>query len=743
MQFGSKWSLFILTLMVWACSARLIDRSHNVTRAKSGFKGTSASKLDVKGYILREMNNTKIRENLRFLTKNPHLAGTKHNNALADQIARLWKSYGFDSVEKVLYNVLLSYPDINKPNKVELLDANKKVIFKSKHKEDILRPEDRHDDFIPMYNSFSPNGTVEGELVYAHFATTSDFETLVQLGIDLKGKIVIAQYGKIYRGNKVELAATYGAIGIILYNDPHLVAQEGEEPENVYPYKWWLQGSGAQRGSIKTLRGDSQTPDYPSLEDVYRMSTKDVKLPQIPCQPISYNDAKQLLKLLKGQKVPTSWSKSSCIAGNIGPGFVKEQSGKTVRLTVNNYMRPTNITDVIGIIKGRLEPDRYILAGNHRDAWGFGGVDASSGTSQLLEVSRIYGNLLKKGWRPRRSIVFCSWDAEEFGLIGSYEWVEDNIIKLSRGAVAYINSDSCVGGDLFQPCASPFLAHLVIKATKMISDPKNNSRTLYDAWVQNSKRYGQFQNGEISVHQLRGGTDHVPMAFVAGVASIDIAFKIDQLAYKTPFSSYPAYHTGFDTFYLVDQFIDPNYNQQKTCGLINGFLLHDLAESELLPFNVTHYANAVLEAFNSLKAAGIYDLLINKSINIDRLEARIEEFVDAARGWQQRLPHLNTTNPFIIRGLNDQLTQLEQAFLHKQGIPLQPQYRHLIFALSLHNMYGGSSFPGIRDLLHEISTHPVGSGEVDPRWQQLERHISDLIVAFHQATRSLLPLHVI
>lgn len=702
---------------------------------------------DFSEFFLNEINTTRLRENLKILARDPHLAGTVYNNEQGSYIADLWRSYGFDSVEEVPYNVLLSYPNPKNPNKVELLDDKQKVLFTSSHTEDILRPEDAHPDFVHLYTSYSPNGTVEGELVYVHFGLPSDFELLESMEVNITGKIAVAQYGKIFRGNKVLLAARYGAVGIILYSDPLRFAQEGEEPDQVYPSTMWLQGSGAQRGNIQTIRGDAQTPNYPSLENAYRIPVDELQMPRIPCQPVGYRDARRLLGLLGGQEVPASWKSSSSIVSHIGPGFVAEQPARTVRLTVNNYLAQNNITNVIGVIKGAVEPDRYVLVGNHRDAWGFGAVDASSGTSQMLEVGRAFGKLRQRGWRPRRTLVFCSWDAEELGLIGSSEWVEDHLVKLSHRAVAYLNTDSCVAGNRFHPSASPFLSHLLIEVTKKIPSPKNDSRTLYEDWIVDAKRHGEFKDGEVVVKGPRGGTDHVPFAYYGGITSIDLGFEIDRLKTKVPLTShvYPAYHTGFDTFYYVDRFIDPGYKHTRACGLINALVLHELAEAALLPFNLTNYAKAVVEAFDHLKNVGLYDELLNVSIRIDNLESEIQKFVAICSAWQEALDHTNKSelqeNPLLIRALNDQLTQLEQNFINPQGIPEQPQYRHMVFALSLHDIYGSSSFPGIVDLMHEIKLASGSTG--DPRWKELEKHISDLIVAFHQAGEFLKPFHLL
>ncbi|GAB6029099.1 hypothetical protein CHUAL_004882 [Chamberlinius hualienensis] len=696
---------------------------------------------EIESTFLNEFNRTKIREYLQYLTRNPHVSGSEFNNHLADHLAELWQNFGFDSVQKKTYEVLLSFPDEQNPNKVELLNERGQVVFASKHRETILRPEDDNENLIPIFNTYSPNGTAEGDLVYVNYGRPDDFKDLINLGVNFTGKIVIARYGEIFRGNKVYLAGHYGASAIILFNDPYQYAQEGEEPSQVYPNTKWLPGSAAQRGSVAIARGDPLTPQQPSIPNVYRLPIEDLTLPTIPCQPVGYDDAKQLLSRLGGLVVPEKWKDHSSSSFLIGPGFHNNTVAIKVRVSVHNQLKLTNITNVIGIIKGSIEPDRYVLAGNHRDAWGFGAVDASSGTAQMIEVSRIFGNLLERGWKPRRSIVFCSWDAEEFAVIGSFEWVEENLLKLTNRAVAYINTDSCVQGDLFIPNSSPFLADFFINATKSVPSPVNESYSLYETWLEDAYRYGSIDsNGNIKVHDLGGGTDHVPFFAFAGIPAINIFFDTDLLKEKRFFSAYPAYHTAYDTFYLIDNFVDPEYRRMGACGQLNLFLLYRLADANVIPFNVTTYRNNLINDIQNLRDRGIWDFLANNSANIENLEKIIQKFFNESKAWEDRLSNFNLSNPLDVRILNDQLMQLDKAFIKVGGVPLQSQYSHMVKSVSLHNMYGSSAFPGITDLLHEIIDHPLDKSDL---LIQLEKHISDLIIAFHSAANFLKPLHEI
>ena len=406
-----------------------------------------------------------IRSYLQELSSEPHLAASPRDRQLSSWIMQTWQGFGLDNVYSESYNFLLSYPNSTKPNKVFLLDQSGEVNFTSKHQEDVLRPEDQHENFIHAFNAFAPSGDVTGELVYVNYARVEDIERLRELGVSLEGKIAISRYGKIFRGNKLKHCQDAGAIGndiktdlkrrpltlscvsgVILYSDPEEVANTGTDPDLLYPNSFFLPPSGIQRGSVFLGDGDPLSPSWSSVEGAYRLSVNQTDLPSIPCQPIGYGDAQRLLSILGGQEVPPDWRGAiPNLSYKLGPGFDEAHRGWSVRLVVNNYIEDRKSENVIGIIRGSVEPDRFVIFGNHRDAWGYGGrsslsllttlllllaVDPSSGTAIMMEVGRVLGERLRSGWRPRRSIVLGSWAAEEAGIMGSAEWVYHKVHKL-------------------------------------------------------------------------------------------------------------------------------------------------------------------------------------------------------------------------------------------------------------------------------------------------------------------------
>ncbi|RXG64918.1 N-acetylated-alpha-linked acidic dipeptidase 2 [Armadillidium vulgare] len=430
--------------------------------------------------MINRFDRDNIRETLRYLSEKPHIAASPRDNELAEFIRTKFEEAGFDSSELIPYNIYLSKPNPENPNK-------------SHFKEVPIHEEDDDPDFIHAFNAYTPAGTVTTEpgvgVVYVNYGRIEDFERLEELGINITGHIVIVRYGKIFRGNKVSLAEKFGAKGIIIFSDPADVAADGTAPENVYDHTWWLPGTGMQRGST-FFGGDPLTLGWPATEHAYRVSEDEVEFPKIPCQPIGYSDAFQILKRLGGPVAPEDWQGGyPNFTYNLGPSFNSQNGSVSLTLSTHNSGKIEKSYNVIGIIKGCIEPDRYVLIGNHRDAWGYGAMDPSSGTAQILETARVFGTFLKEGWRPRRTIIFCSWGAEEFSLIGSTEWVEENIEKLQSRAVGYINTDTCTSGPELYIESSPLMQDLFLNVTNLIPGVKDSSKTLFEEWREYGERY--------------------------------------------------------------------------------------------------------------------------------------------------------------------------------------------------------------------------------------------------------------
>ncbi|CAL4199181.1 unnamed protein product, partial [Meganyctiphanes norvegica] len=368
--------------------------------------------------------------------------------------------------------------------------------------------------------------------------------------------------------------------------------------------------------------------------------------------------------------------------------------------------------------------DRYVLIGNHRDAWGYGSIDPSSGTAALLETARVLGQLKKEGWRPRRTIVFCSWGAEEYGLIGSTEWVEEHLHKLQERATAYINSDICTDGPALQATASPMLWKVLQEVVKKVPGVRSDG-TLYDEWT---AWFKQDQGVDAPVMATLGsGSDHAPFAFFAGIPSLDFSFKYDQYVYNVT-SGYATYHTGYETFYLVDEIIDPGFKIHQGCSRFTSLTIKYLSDSVLLPYSVEDLPKAMDEAFDGLKENN--DVLIAIYDKYPLLQEAVKELVLEAEKFQimiqENLPNMD---PISIRSYNDLMMHLEQVFILPEGLPGRPYVRHAVFSPSQFNSYAAAAFPGIVDLLYGLDE--LSGDNLVIRHKEISKHISDLTIMMH------------
>ncbi|KAF5898585.1 putative N-acetylated-alpha-linked acidic dipeptidase, partial [Clarias magur] len=595
--------------------------------------------------FMDEIHAGNIKEHLRKFTRLPHLAGTEQNLRLAEQIREEWLAFGLDSTELVWYDVLLSYPNSTMPNYVSVMNQHGEEVMKSSLAEPVPEGYENVSDIVPPYNAFSAQGQPEGELVYVNYGRTEDFFKLQrEKGINCTGKIVIARYGKIFRGNKVKNAMLAGAKGIVLYSDPADYCAKDVEP---YPEGWNLPGGGAQRGNVLNLNGagDPLTPGYPAKEYTYRFRLdQGVGLPKIPVHPIGYNDAFQLLKNMGGELPPADWIGALNVSYRIGPGFAGDFAENKVRMNVHSYNQVTRIYNVIGRIKGALEPDRYIILGGHRDAWVFGGIDPVTGAAATHETVRAAGKLMQKGWRPRRTVIFASWDAEEFGLLGSTEWAEENAKMLQQRAVAYINADSAIEGmyTLRVDC-TPSLHTLAYDITKQVMSPEEGEEgmTLYDSW---HKRDNWTENRDAPrISKLGSGSDFEAYFIRLGIASGRARYTKNRKTER--YSSYPVYHSVYETFEVVEHFYDPTFRRMEAAARVRGGLVFRLADAPVLPLDCQEYAVALSQYAEAIQriAQKHPQEMERYAVTFDALFSAVANFTHAAQEFHQQLKTVDTT----------------------------------------------------------------------------------------------------
>ncbi|XP_021351946.1 glutamate carboxypeptidase 2-like [Mizuhopecten yessoensis] len=424
--------------------------------------------------IINNIKSDNIRDYLRTLSEFPHLAGTDADYRQAKELHDFWKHEGLDEAYLTPYDVLLSYPNVTDDdmmNRIELLDDTDGIVYQSPLREAILHPTENKSDVVPPFNAYSAPGDVVSErLAYVNYGRLEDYRWLKNnTSVDVTGAIVIVRYGKIFRGDKVHLATLHGAIGIIIYSDPADYTLDGST-SRVYPEDWWLPPSGTQRGTIYRGLGDPLTPGYPATETSYRYTenSSEAQLPTIPAHPVGYGIGQNLLSAMAGEEVPADWRGALNITYRLG-GLLNT-TGWKIRMFISTKNAIRRTYNAFGIIRGAIEPDRYVLIGNHRDAWVFGAMDPSSGTAVMKEVSRVMGNLVQQGrWRPRRTVIFCSWGSEEYGLIGSNEWVEQYVKNLAARSVAYVNLDTAVIGNFsLRASGTPLMYQSIYHATRQV-----------------------------------------------------------------------------------------------------------------------------------------------------------------------------------------------------------------------------------------------------------------------------------
>lgn len=681
-------------------------------------KHKKETKLDPETLILHEASGNAIKETLRYLTSEPHTAGTEADTRQAQWVAQVWRDQGLDTVNLIPYTVLLSYPNKDLNNTVEIINGSGDVVWTSHSYQVPLGPGEDHPDVFPNFNAYSAPGEVQADVVYAYLGREEDFDYLQSQNISLNGSIIIIRYGDIFRANQVLHAETRGAAGVILYSDPVSVCPEGCTANLTYPNTVYNPPEAVQFGTTYLSNGDPVTPFYPSIESAFRIPEEEAAVPKIPVQPISYGDALQIFKHLGGEKALEEWQGGLEVEYHMGPGL--RDPAWTTRLTVHTSHANATIFNVVGTITGKEEPDRYVLLGNHRDAWTFGGVDPSSGTAALLEVTRLFSLLLQKGWRPRRTLVFCSWGAEEYGLIGSTEWTEQFATNLQHRAVAYLNVDMVFEGMYsFTSRASPLLYGTVIKATQKVPNPDSAEVSsgrpyLFDTWLH--RHPDPLHKGRPKFNGIGSGSDFASFQNVLGIPCTDMVYSS-----KPGTPVLPLYHTLHETLHLAAELYDPGMHYQTALAQTWALVALALAQEPMIPFTVELYGEYVKEAFSVLKEQ--YGPIMNEEgVKLDFFEDAVDEFQEVTQNWTLRGLAVDQNDALAVRAFNDAQMLVDRSFIDPRGLPGRPEYNHVVTAPSSTNNYDSDTFAGLHDLLHKIQELP--DEEKEKRWRAVREHLA-------------------
>nr|XP_011719059.1 N-acetylated-alpha-linked acidic dipeptidase-like protein isoform X3 [Macaca nemestrina] len=675
----------------------------------------------------------------RELSREPHLASSPRDEDLVQLLLQRWKDpeSGLDSAEAFTYEVLLSFPSQEQPNVVDIVGPTGDIIHSCHRTEENVTGEQGGPDVVQPYAAYAPSGTPQGLLVYANRGTEEDFKELQTQGIKLEGTIALTRYGGVGRGAKAVNAAKHGVAGVLVYTDPADINDGLSLPNETFPNSWYLPPSGVERGSYYKYFGDPLTPYLPAIPSSFRLDPANVSgFPPIPTQPIGFQDARDLLCNLNGTLAPDTWQGALGCHYRLGPGFRPDgdfSADSQVNVSIYNRLELRNSSNVLGIIRGAMEPDRYVLYGNHRDSWVHGAVDPSSGTAVLLELSRVLGTLLKKGtWRPRRSIMFASWGAEEFGLIGSTEFTEEFFNKLQERTVAYINVDIAVFANAtLRVQGTPPVQSVVFSATKEIRSPGPGDLSIYDNWIRYFNRSSPVYGLVPSLGSLGAGSDYAPFIHFLGISSMDIAYTYDRS--KTSARIYPTYHTAFDTFDYVDKFLDPGFSSHQAVARTAGSIILRLSDSCFLPLKVSDYSET-LRSFLQAAQQDLGALLEQHSISLGPLVTAVEKFEAAATALGQRISALKgSPDPLQVRMLNDQLMLLERTFLNPRAFPEERYYSHVLWATRTGSV---ATFPGLSNACSRARDTASGS----EAWAEVQRQLSIVVTALEGAAATLRPV---
>ena len=691
-------------------------RRHN-RRALFGFRN-SADEIALESRFLAVPDPKLAEEHLRILTQAPHMAGTPEDKATADYVAQKFRDAGLET-EIVEYRVWMNYPaeisvDMTAPAGVTMHGPTRERVNGDPYQDD---PR-----VVTPFNSMSPSGDVEAEVVYANYGSPDDFQKLEEMKIDVRGKIVLVRYGQNFRGVKAFVAQEHGAAGVLIYSDP---ADDGWRHGDKYPQGPWRPDTGVQRGSVGYMfefPGDPTTPgiaSVPSLPDSQRTPPgQSAQLPKIPVTPISYADAWPILEHLGGPDSPREWQGSLPFTYHVGPGPAK------VKMHLKQDYQLRTIWDVIGRMRGSELPDEWVVAGNHRDAWVYGAVDPNSGTAAMLESVHGIGELLKSGWKPKRTIVFGSWDAEEEGLMGRPNGASSTKRTGQRGCLfqhgrcgvrakvrrlvgAHAQAVSPRGD---QSCAQPQGRHVYDEWQKSSQPGADGERRPTQDIGGTERRPGRARQVRSSVGDLGSGSDYTVFLQHLGVPSTDISSS----------GSYGVYHSVFDNFNWFKKFGDPDFVYEQEMARVFGVETIRMADADVLPYDYEEYGKEI---------ASYVETARRKAENVFGTQSpNFAEAARAARRFEQagaKILHKQQNPGNDPARLNQSLRQAERALLIPEGLPNRPWFRHAIYAPGQYTGYAAVVIPGVNEA---IDKHDL---------ERTRQQITVLMAALNRAAKML------
>jgi N-acetylated-alpha-linked acidic dipeptidase len=725
-------SIRLAAISALAAASLALTPAHSADDTLLGFTADGArAQREIEARFDAQLDASNLRSWLEHLTRHPNHVGSPGGKENAEWIADKFRSWGYDTrIEE--FQVLFPTPA------ERVLELVAPTRFRAKLAEPVI-PEDRTsgvtENRLPTYNAYSADGDVEAELVYVNYGIPADYDELERRGIDVRGKIVIARYGGSWRGIKPKVAAQKGAIGAIIYSDPK---DDGYAQGDVYPEGPYRMEQGAQRGSVSDMPqypGDPLTPGVGATKDAKRFTVEESPtIMKIPVLPISYGDALPLLKAMDGPVAPPAWRGALPITYHLGPGAA------TVHLKLKFHWDLVPAHDVIAVLPGSDFPDEWVVRGNHMDGWVFGAGDPLSGMVALMEEARVVGELVKSGWRPKRTIVYAGWDAEEPGLLGSTEWAEEHAAELQEKAVAYINSDGN-GRGFLGVGGSHTLERFVNEIAADVEDPETGVSVLDRGRAARAVQgdAGALAGGDIAISPLGSGSDFTPFLQHLGIPALNIGFGGE--------SGGGSYHSIFDSFDHYTRFGDTTFEYGVALAKTAGRATLRLADAEVLPFRFTNFAKSVrgyldevtrladdmrakTERHNALVEHGAFELAADPTktfvppeaeaevpfLNFAPVQNSVSRLDEAASRYDERLSAVMAggMDAATAARLNSILQGVEQRMTRDEGLPRRPWFRHQIYAPGFWTGYGVKTLPGIREGIEQREWNEVTTfvGEV-------------------------------
>lgn len=689
----------------------------------TGFKqSTAAQQLQLETVFDKNLSAENIGATIKTLSAKPHHLGSAGSKAVAEDILQRFRSYGFNA-ELVQYKVLFPTPV------TRILEMTGPAGYKAILKEPALKEDatSGQQDQLPTYNAWSADGDVSGQLVFVNYGLPEDYDMLQRMGIDVKGKIVIAKYGRSWRGIKPKVAQEHGAVGCIIYSDPK---DDGYYMGDVYPKGAYKNEYGVQRGSVMDMviyPGDPLTPATGATEHAARIAshTEAPNLLKIPVLPISYHDAQPLLASLEGPVAPESWRGALPITYHVGPGK------NIVHLKLSFDWKLVPCYNVIATVKGSQYPDEWVVRGNHHDAWVNGANDPVSGMAVVLEEAKAIGALLKTGWKPKRTLVYCAWDGEEPGLIGSTEWVEDHAVELQQKCVAYINTDGN-GRGFLDAGGSHALEVLMNEIAATVTDPQTKVSVLQRRLAAEALRAGSASEKQAAMNTttfrldaLGSGSDYSPFLQHLGLPVLNLGFGGEDGGGE--------YHSIYDSYDMYRRFKDPQFEYGVALSKTAGRAVLRIADADVLPFDfrslhktLDSYASELIQltttmreqsvAENKLIIADYYSLVTDTALHLappalkpevpyidftpvqNALTALQKSTEQLASKWHKTLQESSEA-----AALNKALYQAEQQLLLPAGLPRRSWYRHAAYAPGFYTGYGVKTLPGVREAIEQYN----------------------------------------